>query len=462
MDGYIRVSRRMGRKGPAYISIPVQQEAIRRWADYRGIEIVKWHIDEDESGGTQNRPGLRDAMRRIEAKETEGLACWRLNRFARNVAGAITDVERIHAAGAHLALVEEQIDPTGPFGQFLLTVLLAVGTLERDNAVEGFKTAKRRAVARGAYVSRTPWGYQRITEGERAGCLEPDPVTGPMVAEAFRLAAVGGIHGAMRYLEGSWPHRAWTLPKVRRLLAMRVYLGETRNGEDFQADTHPPLTTRAEWEAAQTTPLPRQSKATFPLTGFPTCGTCGCQMIGARGGAEGARMYRCSDGSQKHRAKRVCSAPVVINAENLEGYVQEKALEALRALEITVGDASEAQLAKLERALMEAEQELEDFAADTKMRRVLGDKYHSHLDTRADEVERARTAYRNFASTASTRDTLTAEDLLDMSDPELFQAGVRSLFETVVVIRKRGRIPVADRTTLIPVGSDDTAGEAAA
>jgi hypothetical protein len=51
-DGYVRVSRRMGRKGPGYISPTVQREAIARWAEYRGVEIAAWHVDEDESGGT--------------------------------------------------------------------------------------------------------------------------------------------------------------------------------------------------------------------------------------------------------------------------------------------------------------------------------------------------------------------------------------------------------------------------
>jgi hypothetical protein len=43
----------MGRKGPGYISPTVQKEAIARSAQYRGVEIAAWHVDEDESGGTQ-------------------------------------------------------------------------------------------------------------------------------------------------------------------------------------------------------------------------------------------------------------------------------------------------------------------------------------------------------------------------------------------------------------------------
>src|SRR2546421_2393489 len=151
MDGYVRVSRRMGREGPGYISPDVQREAIQRWADYRGVEIAAWHFDEDESGGSQNRPGLRAAMDRIEAGETDGIAVWKIDRFARNVHEAVRDVKRMQSRPgrpAHFASVTEDIDPTGPFGDFILTIMLAVATLQRDSLVEGWKIAKARAMDR--------------------------------------------------------------------------------------------------------------------------------------------------------------------------------------------------------------------------------------------------------------------------------------------------------------------------
>jgi site-specific DNA recombinase len=175
-------------------------------------------------------------MARIERGETDGLACWRLNRFARNVGSAIEDVEKIHAAGAHLACVEEDIEPTGPFGRFVLTILLAVATPERDNAVAGFEEAKRVAVPRGAYVSRTPFGYQRNEDGT----ICPDPDRAHIVSEAFRIAASDSLGAAHDYLAQQAPERRWTATKVRRMLSGRSYLGETRNGDPVQPDTHEP------------------------------------------------------------------------------------------------------------------------------------------------------------------------------------------------------------------------------
>lgn len=93
MDGYIRASRVAGREGSAYISPDVQREAVQRWANYRGVTIANWEVDEDQSGGTQDRPGLRRILERIDAGLTDGLVVWRLSRFARNVGGALGDLE---------------------------------------------------------------------------------------------------------------------------------------------------------------------------------------------------------------------------------------------------------------------------------------------------------------------------------------------------------------------------------
>jgi hypothetical protein len=54
MDGYVPVSRRTGRDGPG----TVQREAIQRWADYRGAEIVAWHVARDGDRADAIRCGV--------------------------------------------------------------------------------------------------------------------------------------------------------------------------------------------------------------------------------------------------------------------------------------------------------------------------------------------------------------------------------------------------------------------
>src|SRR3954468_15648750 len=127
MDGYVRVSRRLGREGPGYISPRVQREAIERWAEYKGVAIAAWHVDEDETGGTQDRPGLVAGVERAVSGETGGIVSWRIDRFSRYTEGGRRALRRLQERDARLAFVVEDIDTSGPMGRFVYTVMLAMG-----------------------------------------------------------------------------------------------------------------------------------------------------------------------------------------------------------------------------------------------------------------------------------------------------------------------------------------------
>jgi DNA invertase Pin-like site-specific DNA recombinase len=125
----------------SYASPEIQRKAIEEWGTRHGITITEVVVDEDQSGGTQNRPGLREVMRRIEEAETDGLVCYKLDRFARTVAGAYDDLERIKAADAHLVCVAdgEPIDTTTPGGKAMLGVMLVFAEFTLDTLKAGWK-----------------------------------------------------------------------------------------------------------------------------------------------------------------------------------------------------------------------------------------------------------------------------------------------------------------------------------
>lgn len=457
LDGYIRVSRRLGREGPGYISPDVQREAIQRWADYRGVEIAKWFVDEDESGGTQDRPGLRAIVERIESGETDGIAVWRLNRFARNVSGAIQDVERIQAAGGVLASIEEDIDPTGPFGSFILTVLLAVASLERDNLVAGWKTAKGRAVDRGAKISRTPFGYGRRPDGG----IEPDPDSAPIVLEAFTRAAQVGIDAAVDYLKESAPERTWSTFTVRRTLANRCYLGESIYGELVNADAHEPIVARGTFEAAQhEAPADRRRRpaAAYPLSGVARCAACGERMVGCRGGrapdGSGLRVYRCRASLARFKGQR-CGAPTNVTADRLERYVIDQVAAALDQDPpvVEVGEPATGDLVVIEAELARLEADLAAFAADTTARGLLGEAtYHGAMSARVEAIAQARLALRKIVARAESREiVLDADELRSLAPQELGEV-LRGGIDAIVVARGRG--PLEGRVWVIPKGYD--------
>lgn len=454
MDGYGRVSRRQGRVGPGYISPQVQREGVERWAEYHGVTIDRWHFDEDQSGGTQQRPGLREAIARVERGDVEGVVTLKLSRFARNVVGALEDVRRIREAGGDIVFVEDQISTSGPTGQLLLTVMFAFAEWERENMKVSFEEAKRRAVARGAFVSRTPYGYQR----QEDGTLAPHPEEAEHVATAYRLAAGRGVHAALAYLEQNASGRRWTLSTVRRMLGKRSYLGEIRIGDHANPAGLPALVSPAVWEAAQAPPRAKAKAAVYPLSGLAQCGTCGAPMVASRASNHGKaaiRMYRCSASQSLHRGEK-CSKPVTIMAERLEGYVREQLLQASAGLRAVVGDTDPDALALAERALTEAEAELDAFAADLTLRRALGARYQEHLAARVRAVEDARRQYGERTRQAEAVDAFTAGDVIETGTLAELAELLRGMLAAIVVDPGRGN--VARRVRFVPIDADGGGG----
>ena len=166
VDGYVRVSRIGGRAGDGYISPEVQREQISAFAGLMGVEIDAWHDDQDYSGGNVERPGFLEAIRRVEAGETGGV-------------------------------IVARIDPTTDFGKAMLNIMFVMAELQLDQLKSGWKTAKGRAIKRGAHIGPTPFGYTRVARGlEGSGTLVPDAATAPAVTKA--VPPRGGRRGRQR------------------------------------------------------------------------------------------------------------------------------------------------------------------------------------------------------------------------------------------------------------------------
>jgi Recombinase zinc beta ribbon domain/Recombinase len=340
-------------------------------------------------------------------------------------------------------------------------VLLAVATLERDNISAGWQTAQARAIERGAKVSRANVGYLKTPDGT----LTPDPDTASHVIEAYNLSAASqDVSSACRYLIQHVPGYAWTTATTRRMLARRTYLGEScagKMGAQFvNATAHPPLVSRAVWEAAQHDPRPygqRTPSTAFPLSGLARCGTCGAAMVGAGGSAK--PMYRCSALQTLHKGPR-CPDGAAIKADRLEGYVRDVLQPILDGFSIEASDGNPDALKLAEDAMREADAELNAFAGDLTLRRALGSNYHEHLDSRVQARDDALRAYRELAKEQKVQERVSAADILAESDPRVFRELLSGILDSITVAPGRGS--VEERVRLVPVDSDGAARPALA
>ncbi len=458
-DGYIRVSRVGGREGDSFISPAEQRQKILDLAKLRGVKIDQFHEDLDQTGGKLDRPGLDALMARIRSGEVSGVAVARLDRLSRaGVADALRLVEEIHDCGASLAAVDLGIDPTTTFGEFALTIMLALARMERRRLAEGWDSAQRRAVDRGVHFGGrgVPFGYRR----ENGHPLQIVPALVPVVNGIFeRRADRKSVWQITDWLNTSHPRedgRRWVEGQVERIIKNRVYLGEAFHGDYRNTEAHHPIVKPSLFAAANAVKggsgrSPRDAPALLG-NGLLRCAGCRYVMQVGKDTRTGAETYRC----RRYHGGGDCTEPATIMAHKIEPALLAQVLvfAGSRSWEES-GPDTEA-LVALESELEYAEQRRSNFLADDELReRISRDAYLAEADRREREVEEARArveAEREAVGTAEHRRHVLIEDWLEWDTAERAEA-LRQTLDSVYV--KRGRGSVLDRMVIYAAGTDD-------
>jgi DNA invertase Pin-like site-specific DNA recombinase len=179
---YVRVStEEQAKEG---VSLGAQEATLRAYAALRGLEVVEVVVDAGVSGGIplEQRPGgarLLQRLREVQraGRRTRGPAhvlAMKLDRLFRSTADAIKVTRRWSDSGVSMHLVDmggQTLDTSSAMGRFLLTLLAAVGEMERGLIAERTADALRHKRAQGLRTTTAaPLGYRH--EGGR---LVPEP-----------------------------------------------------------------------------------------------------------------------------------------------------------------------------------------------------------------------------------------------------------------------------------------------
>lgn len=144
------------------VSLDAQLARARSYAAQNGMEIIGEFCDAGVSGkSTKNRPEFLRAMN-LACKTRATLVFYSLSRISRSTRDLMDIAEKVRAAGAGLASLQEQIDTTTAMGNFLFTILSALCALERELISERTKTALDHLRKNGQVYGRTPYGYDAI------------------------------------------------------------------------------------------------------------------------------------------------------------------------------------------------------------------------------------------------------------------------------------------------------------
>src|SRR4051794_26198883 len=209
----------------------------------------------DESGARGDRPLFRKATRRVGG-ETSGVVVAKLDRWARSLPHALAAIEEIQAAGGFIVSVQDGLDSRTESGKLVLRILFSVAEWELDRIRESYASARRMAIARGAYTARAPIGYRKRADG----VLEIDPAVGSLITEAFRRRANrASLRDLGRFLEEtggvtSNGYANWDSKTLRMMFLTPAYIGTAHSGEYIKPHAHPALTDTITFHRVQRPP----------------------------------------------------------------------------------------------------------------------------------------------------------------------------------------------------------------
>jgi DNA invertase Pin-like site-specific DNA recombinase len=423
--------------------------------------------DLDESGGTMDRPGVRQAIEAVESGKADGIVCAYLDRWARTVE-ALEMIERWAKQGKTFISARERFDPTTSQGKFALGMMLLVAKYYRDLITERWDDSCRNAIERGVHVT-VPYGYRRghgkgkahINGGAHGAPLvveyDEAKVVQRIFTERIRGDGIAEIAHALNADAISSPRGGlWTRQAVRALIRVRAYKGVAHRGEHETPNAHEAIIGPADWEAAQTERrVSGAANGTSLLTGLVRCAGCG-YVMGAGSSRHGGRRYNCN----RHHAEMRCPSPTTASANSVEQLVSDEFLTRYGSMQVQGATTEDPHIADAEAALEAARSEYDTWRDDAEMRAAIGDEdYRTGLLARKQCVTHAERAYGDAIRQGKSNDLTVSRDvwasLTLIERRELLRAGIDA-----VVVRRAGstHTPLADRVEFVWTGELDHDG----
>jgi DNA invertase Pin-like site-specific DNA recombinase len=480
---YVRVSEVGGREGESFGSPEEQEAKARAWAERNEVEVEDPTVELDVSGKTKaSERELGRLIERCESGELEGIIVRYEDRFARDLIEGGVALDRLVECGARLVASESGFDSQNitPDKRMVFNILMSVGQAQREKNRLARITGAKRAAERGLHLAnRAPFGYRfadRQKGGRRPsadggiGRLEPDPITGAKVVEAFERRASGESFEKLgRFLGVKGKSSA------RAIIRNRVYVGEAsvpteRKGQsEIIQNAHPPLVSEMLWERANGVGTrnfaPREGKwsALARLAGIARCAGCEKALsVGSNGGR--GPYYACT--------AEGCPKRTGISAARLDAYVGNVLTWATmsRVPEVAaILEGDDRYQCALD-AVEAAKKELDVYRSEIKVSDVGADQWKRDVATREVAVKIAREELKGVPERGKAytgKVPVTAEQWAGASHEERVEIIEHAMdrdrlarFVDRVIVKPCGRgkrVPTVERAEVYFIGSETPA-----
>ena len=235
----------------------VQSQAGEGW-----IALPALYDDGGFSGGSMERPALKQLMSDLERGIIDIVVVYKVDRLTRSLADFSKIVERFDAKGVSFVSVTQAFNTTNSMGRLTLNVLLSFAQFEREVTGERIRDKIAASKAKGMWMGgRPPLGYDGVDQKLQINEAEAKLVCGI----CSRYLQLGSVVKLTRELADQGVRsKSWVTKKgeaiggatfsrgaVYYLLSNPVYRGAIRHKKLLHWGSHPPIIDEATWDAVQ-------------------------------------------------------------------------------------------------------------------------------------------------------------------------------------------------------------------
>jgi site-specific DNA recombinase len=218
------------------------------------------------SGGTLERPALRQLMADIDAGRVDMVVVYKIDRLTRSLADFAKLVEKLETANCSFVSVTQAFNTSSSMGRLTLNVLLSFAQFEREVTAERIRDKIAASKKKGLWMGGIPpLGYDPHPDKTRRELVVND-VEARLVAQIFQLYqthqclnavtretdrlglrskrhvfATGRVQGGNPFSRG----------QIYHLLTNPIYLGMIRHKDQTFPGLHPAVVDRDLWDQVQ-------------------------------------------------------------------------------------------------------------------------------------------------------------------------------------------------------------------
>jgi DNA invertase Pin-like site-specific DNA recombinase len=138
----------------------VQVQELRRYCAARGWEITHEIVDHGYTGSTDARPGLKELLGLVRAREVDCVVVVKLDRLFRSLKHLIMTLEELQALGVLFVATKDNVDYSTPAGRLFVQVLASLAEFEKSLLRERTMMGLAHARAQGTRLGRPRLGRE--------------------------------------------------------------------------------------------------------------------------------------------------------------------------------------------------------------------------------------------------------------------------------------------------------------